>query len=99
MASPRPSAAARGYGVHWQRIRASYLRRHPICEEPDCDQASTDVDHIDGRGPRGDNRDVNLRAYCHSHHSRKTATQDGGFGKKIPRTRPPEAHPGLISTP
>lgn len=58
-----------------------------------------DVDHIDGSGPRGDNSDANLMALCHSHHSRKTALKDGGFGRRDPRKRPPEPHPGALPTP
>jgi len=59
--------------------------------------AAVDVDHIDGSGPRGDNSDKNLRAMAHGHHSRKTVRQDGGFGRKDPRRRPPETHPGLLT--
>lgn len=92
----RPSAHARGYDLKWRRIRASYLRRHPVCEEPGCGAPAVDVDHIDGRGPLGDNTDANLRALCKPHHSRKTAMQDGGFGKRESRRRPPERHPGAI---
>lgn len=97
--SVRPSAAARGYDARWRRIRARYLRAHPICELEDCDRPSVDVDHIDGSGPRGDNSDSNLMALCKPHHSSKTVRQDGGFGKKLPRRREPEAHPGLLKGP
>ncbi|TFB96539.1 HNH endonuclease [Cryobacterium sp. MDB2-A-2] len=45
-------------------------------------QEATQVDHIDGLGPNGprgfDNN--NLQALSASHHSRKTASRDGGFG-------------------
>lgn len=68
----RPSAAARGYGVKWRRIRAAYLRAHPVCELAACDDVSVDVHHLDGRGPEGDNRWSNLQALCHRHHSQVT---------------------------
>jgi 5-methylcytosine-specific restriction protein A len=77
----RPSAARRGYDAAWEARRARYLREHPICEEPGCGEPATEVDHVDGSGPRGDNSDANLRAYCKPHHSRKTVARDGGFGR------------------
>jgi 5-methylcytosine-specific restriction protein A len=79
----RPSAARRGYGATWRVIRARYLYAHPVCEDPSgCVSPSVDVDHIDGRGPSGDNSDGNLQALCHPHHSEKTALRDGGFGRR-----------------
>jgi 5-methylcytosine-specific restriction protein A len=60
---------------HWRVRRASYLRRHPVCEEAGCTEASVDVHHIDGRGPGGSNADRNLEALCKSHHSRITASR------------------------
>lgn len=84
----RPNAAARGYGSRWQAIRKRYLAAHPHCECEDCLRLpfeqrppATDVDHIDGSGPFGDNTDANLCAMAHGHHSRKTVRQDGGFGR------------------
>jgi 5-methylcytosine-specific restriction protein A len=53
------------------------LASHPLCAV--CDEPATDVDHIDGNAR---NNDVhNLQSLCHSCHSRKTARQDGGFGR------------------
>jgi 5-methylcytosine-specific restriction enzyme A len=40
---------------------------------------ATDVDHVDGDSEN--NSQDNLRSLCHACHSRKTATQDGGFGR------------------
>jgi 5-methylcytosine-specific restriction protein A len=68
----RPDSTARGYDRHWARIRGSYLRRHPDCEQPGCDLPATEVHHIDGHGPTGNNTDPNLMALCKSHHSRAT---------------------------
>ncbi len=79
------SSAKRGYGYRWQRLRAAFLREHPLCEA--CllqgrATPATDVDHI--KPHRGDQDlmwDVdNLQALCHACHSKKTAREDGGFG-------------------
>jgi 5-methylcytosine-specific restriction protein A len=79
----RPSSSQRGYDSKWRKTRAAYLRAHPICEdETGCIERATDVDHRDGLGPLGPrgHDDSNLRSYCHSHHSKRTATdQPGGF--------------------
>lgn len=70
----RSSAAKRGYGRNWQRLRLLVLHEEPLCRE--CRAAATDVDHIDG--------DVtnlareNLQALCHGCHSRKTTRENGG---------------------
>lgn len=81
-ADPRPSAHRRGYGRRWAAKRAAYLRAHPTCELPSgCAAPATDVHHLDGRGPGGDNRWANLQALCHPHHSAATVAGDGGFGR------------------
>ncbi len=79
----RGTASERGYGYEWRKIRKAYLERHPICQDREgCIAPATDVDHIDGEGPFGDNSDENLRALCHSHHSRRTARdQKGGWNR------------------
>ncbi|WP_283149743.1 HNH endonuclease [Silvimonas soli] len=81
----RGSSAKRGYGTAWRKARAAWLRKHPLCVE--CEQqgvliAATVVDHI--KPHKGDmalfwDRD-NWQSLCKSHHDRKTATEDGGFG-------------------
>lgn len=60
-----------------------------------CNQPATDVDHI---GDPADHSDANLRALCSPHHRRRSASQGGtaAAAKRLPRTRPTEAHPGLI---
>lgn len=70
----------------WARARVAFLRAHPLCEQCKRDgrlTPSTDVDHIVPH--RGDvtlfNDVNNLQALCRSCHSRKTATEDGGFGR------------------
>lgn len=78
----RGTATQRGYDRRWQRTRRRHLRDHPLCSEPGCRRVATDVDHIDGQGPLGPrgHDPGNLRSYCHSHHSKRTARdQPGGW--------------------
>jgi 5-methylcytosine-specific restriction enzyme A len=74
---------SRGYSTAaWQRARTAYLKAHPICEwthQGDryveiCLSLATEVDHIDGLGPRGPRGTdlTNLRALCKTHHSQRT---------------------------
>lgn len=82
----RGSAAERGYGTRWQKARATYLASHPLCKQ--CDQRglivrATVVDHIIPH--KGDqnlfwSRD-NWQSLCKPCHDKKTATEDGGFGR------------------
>jgi 5-methylcytosine-specific restriction protein A len=81
----RESSAKRGYSYKWQQARKGFLSKHPLCVQ--CElvgvvTASTDVDHIVPH--RGDKElfwtRSNWQALCHSCHSRKTATEDGGWG-------------------
>lgn len=83
----RATSAKRGYGYRWQQTRKGWLMRHPLCVE--ClaqgrTEPATDVDHIVPH--RGDqalfwDRD-NWQSLCKSHHSAKTAREDGGFGNQ-----------------
>ncbi len=83
----RASAAKRGYGRRWQRLRLKFLRANPLGE--DCARqgkttAATEVDH---KAPHNGEPKLlydwdNLSSKCKPCHSRKTAKQDGGFGNK-----------------
>lgn len=79
------SSAAQGYGSHWQRLRAAFLRAHPLCvmcQKEGRLTAATEVDHVIPH--HGDARlmwdESNLQPLCANCHSRKTAREDGGFG-------------------
>mgnify|MGYP003651026733 CR=1 FL=1 len=77
----RGSAASRGYGSRWRRLRRMILNRHPLCVHCDGSVAATEVDHIVPRAAGGNDAPENLQGLCKSCHSRKTATEDGGFGR------------------
>ena len=81
--SRRASAYSKGYDAQWRKLRIEFLRAYPVCQdEMGCVAKATDVDHIDGLGPNGPRGHdwTNLRALCHSHHSKRTAKdQPGGF--------------------
>lgn len=88
----RPNATARGYDARWRETRRQYLATHIYCESDDCMQlpewrrpVAMDVDHIDGLGPKGlrGHDPDNLRAMCHSCHSKRTAAdQPGGWNRR-----------------
>lgn len=90
---PRETAAARGYGYRWQQARAGWLRSHPLCAH--CERAglvvaANEVDHI--KPHKGDMAmfwdSSNWQSLCKPCHSAKTATEDGGFGRKCVTTQP-----------
>lgn len=66
--------------------RAWYLRRYPFCVE--CEKEGKTVlaevvDHIESVSQGGDFWDINNhQGLCASHHNKKTAREDGGFGNK-----------------
>lgn len=97
----RPNSSARGYDRKWARTRGRFLQLHPICQDPaGCTAPATDVHHLDGLGPSGfaGHKHANLEALCHSHHSKRTSSeQPGGWAAAPPRRRPKPSHPGLIS--
>jgi 5-methylcytosine-specific restriction endonuclease McrA len=88
---PRVSARKRGYSAAWEKARAGFLRKHPRCECPEhkgkpTAPRATVVDHHQPH--KGDmtlfwnrNNWVPMAAACHS---RKTASNDGGFGNRRP---------------
>lgn len=81
----RPSSALRGYDAEWEKIRAAYLATNPLCVVKGCPpHPATEVHHIVAVKDGGTNDFVNLRSYCHKHHSKRTAhDQPGGFIKRL----------------
>ena len=81
----RGSSTARGYGARWQKARKAYLAAHPLCAMCAArgqTTAATELDHIIPH--KGDMAlfwdRKNWQGLCKQDHSRKTATEDGGFG-------------------
>ena len=79
----RPSAAKRGYGHNWRKLRGMVLAKSPLCADPfglhsqaNESVVATDVDHIVARTKGGSDSPSNLQSLCHSCHSRKTALVD-----------------------
>jgi 5-methylcytosine-specific restriction protein A len=84
---PRGSSAQRGYGYRWRKLRAAILAGEPLCRlcaERGLTVPATDVDHIVPKAPGEPGQCVTaeeLMPLCHACHSRKTSTQDQGFGR------------------
>lgn len=76
MPDTRPSAARRGYDQKWRRIRAQFLRLHPICVS--CGGPANEVDHIVPLAAGGTHAHSNLQSMCKSCHSSKTGRFDRG---------------------
>ena len=87
----RGTAAQRGYDAAWQRASKAYLRAHPIAKDIYCyheselggPQPAEVVDHIVPH--RGDVKlfwdSANWQPLTKADHDRKTAEEDGGFGR------------------
>lgn len=71
----RGSAAARGYGHRWRKLRLIKLRMDPMCQAEGCGQVATDVDHIMPKRVGGSDDMDNLQSLCHACHSRKTVSE------------------------
>ena len=81
----RGTAHSRGYNKDWKRDRLIHLENEPLCRECLKDNVytpATEVDHIIPH--RGDMKKFwdknNCQSLCKIHHSKKTASEDGGFG-------------------
>jgi 5-methylcytosine-specific restriction protein A len=84
----RGTAHERGYSVAWQRARLGFLRSHPLCAKHEADGhvvMATVVDHI--MPHKGDKvlfwQHDNWQPLCKPCHDRKTASEDGGFGRRV----------------
>ena len=77
----RCSAAARGYDGAWKRVRAWFIRLHPLCAHCLTKGRVTpvaDVDHIVPIAQGGARLDAdNLQSLCRPCHRRKTEQDKG----------------------
>lgn len=87
------SASQRGYTSAWRRVSRAYLDAHPFCAEclrHGIHTPATEVDHI--KAWKGDRKlfwdENNWQALCHLCHTKKTNSEDGGFGNKIKHRNP-----------
>jgi 5-methylcytosine-specific restriction protein A len=66
----RPSSSEQGYGQTWQKIRAHYLKRHPLCEKCEGITPAVLVHHIKALKEGGTNDVDNLMALCNACHEK-----------------------------
>lgn len=79
----RLNSYQRGYDRRWQKYRKWFLELHPLCAR--CGKLATVVDHII---PHKGNKELfwdasNHQPLCKACHDKKTALEDGGFGKWV----------------
>ncbi len=77
----RPDATQRGYDRVWKQVRERTLAAAGI---PGADWPLWDVDHDPpyDAAVQPDHRAYRLTPRLHADHSRKTATENGGFGNR-----------------
>ncbi len=89
MPDHRPSARRRGYDAKWDKVRAAYLARFPLCEF--CQDIATAVDHIvplRQGGPRL--CESNLRPVCRDCHAQLTANLRATGRNEMPQHKEPQ---------
>jgi len=72
----RESAAARGYGADWRKLRAHVLARDPVCTICQINVA-TKVDHVMAKHLGGTDDETNLRGVCTDCHRNKSSSEGG----------------------
>lgn len=96
----RISSAARGYGSRWQKARAGYLMRHPLCvmcEREGRETLASVVDHITPH--KGDTSlfwdSDNWQPLCKPHHdsTKQRIEARGNFGCDVSGRPLDAAHP------
>lgn len=87
----RMTSHQRGYDRQWRSASKIFLRQHPlcvICEREGRLTPATVVDHI--KPHKGDKElfwdRSNWQPLCKSCHDRKTANEDGGFGRYLKKS-------------
>jgi 5-methylcytosine-specific restriction protein A len=87
----RGTAAERGYGYRWQKARATFLRRHPLClycQRQGRTAVATVVDHaVPHKGDQAKFWDTAIwTPACRACHQHVTIQYDGGHGRpELPR--------------
>lgn len=74
--STRGTAAQRGYGGAWARLRRMQLAEYPLCADCKAEgitRLAKEVHHKLARRDGGTNEFENLMSLCKSHHSQRTA--------------------------
>lgn len=87
----RGSARSRGYSRRWERESRLFLRAHPLCQCPDCLEGEIRVvpaEVVDHIKPHKGNPVLfwdthNWQAMSAACHNRKTALEDGAFGRPV----------------
>lgn len=87
LVAPRQTSNQRGYGAAWQKARLNYLMLNPLCVECSAEGRVVSANVVDHIIPhKGDETlfwdESNWQPLCRTHHSKKTAKQDGGFGNR-----------------
>lgn len=82
----RDSSCKRGYDRTWQRYRLRYLAEHPLCANCETRGRIVLATVVDHKQPhKGDIylfwKKDNHQGLCKRCHDRKTAKEDGGFGR------------------
>lgn len=86
--SRRLSSHERGYDRRWAKASKAFLKSHPLCAECARQGRTTPATEVDHIVPHKGNKSLfwnsdNWQALCHECHSRKTALEDGGFGRAV----------------
>ena len=82
----RGTAHERGYTSAWVKARHAYLNAHPLCVQHRKEGALVAAAVVDHKAPHKGDKTLfwdsnNWQALCKACHDRKTATEDGGFGR------------------
>jgi len=83
----RGSRHERGYDSRWDRAAKAYRNANPLCVMCERNGIVTPTQCVDHIVPHCGDQDLfwdvaNWMSLCHACHSRKTATEDGGFGNR-----------------
>lgn len=73
------------HSTRWRKARVAFLSEHPLCVECIKVGRVTPATVVDHKIPHNGNYELfwkseNWQGLCSEHHSRKTASEDGGYG-------------------